>query len=511
MSGNMKKSSSNLSDEEMKTDDRLDNEISSENEASFEIAEEGDEWLTDTKTITHQPHDFEALTPEQLINKQQKEVIDTADVLGIPVAVSGVLLRSYGWNKEKLFTDFFEDKDKVCKKAKTNLNTNSFFWGNKNQKYECGCCFEEFKGTEMCALSCMHFLCRKCWKSYLTISINDGPSCLVTKCPYPKCKLVVDENTVNELVDKEVRMKYAKYLSRSFVDDNPRIKWCPAPDCGKAVYCQDMNADEVQCSCGYKFCFKCNRESHSPASCEQLDAWLIKEKDESETANWITAHTKICPNCKRSIEKNGGCNHMTCSLCKYEFCWVCNDQWKTHGSETGGYYKCNKYKADEIDKKVNSLEKDKARLAIEKYMHYYKRYANNAQARRYEKDLREKADIKMRDLQLKNKYSSWIDVEYIQKGVEQLIECRNSLKYTYIYGYYLEEGPEKNLFEYLQEDLEKSTEILGGLIEANVDKFDRDQIIAQTKVAQTRLRHLLKDVKEGLTKQVNTTDRKSVV
>jgi uncharacterized protein YacL len=27
--------------------------------------------------------------------------------------------------------------------------------------------------------------------------------------------------------------------------------------------------------------------------------------------------------CKTKVEKNEGCNHMTCIICKYEFCWFC--------------------------------------------------------------------------------------------------------------------------------------------------------------------------------------------
>jgi len=51
--------------------------------------------------------------------------------------------------------------------------------------------------------------------------------------------------------------------------------------------------------------------------------------------------------------------------------------------------------------KNKNLEKDKARQAIEKYIHYYKRYSNHAQSQKFEKILRQKADNRMRELQLK--------------------------------------------------------------------------------------------------------------
>ena len=37
-----------------------------------------------------------------------------------------------------------------------------------------------------------------------------------------------------------------------------------------------------------------------------------------------------CPKCKVRIEKNGGCPHMNCQRCHYDFCWCCMDDYKKH-------------------------------------------------------------------------------------------------------------------------------------------------------------------------------------
>lgn len=40
--------------------------------------------------------------------------------------------------------------------------------------------------------------------------------------------------------------------------------------------------------------------------------------------------TNQCPRCEVLIMKNGGCSHMTCRFCKYEFCWDCKQNCKSH-------------------------------------------------------------------------------------------------------------------------------------------------------------------------------------
>ena len=62
------------------------------------------------------------------------------------------------------------------------------------------------------------------WIGYITTSINDGPGCLALRCPDPSCSAVVDQDMINSLVSDEDRKKYARYLLRSYVEDNKKVE-----------------------------------------------------------------------------------------------------------------------------------------------------------------------------------------------------------------------------------------------------------------------------------------------
>ncbi len=44
-----------------------------------------------------------------------------------------------------------------------------------------------------------------------------------------------------------------------------------------------------------------------------------------------------CPKCGVMIQKNGGCEHMQCSRCKYEFCWLCLGPFFSYKHEKTGF------------------------------------------------------------------------------------------------------------------------------------------------------------------------------
>lgn len=197
-------------------------------------------------------------------------------------------------------------------------------------------------------------------------------------------------------------------------------------------------------SCKSSFCFLCGMDYHAPTDCHVIKKWLTKCADDSETANYISAHTKDCPKCHICIEKNGGCNHMQCFSCKHDFCWMCLGDWKSHGSE---YYECSRYK--ENPNIAHESVHAQAREALKKYLHYYERWENHSKSFQLEQQTLDRLKSRINEKVMKG-LGTWIDWQYLFTAATLLAKCRYTLQYTYPYAYFMEPGARKSLFEYQQ-------------------------------------------------------------
>ena len=239
-----------------------------------------------------------------------------------------------------------------------------------------------------------------------------------------------------------------------------------------------------------------------------LELWLIKCQDESETAHWIMANTKKCPKCSTRIEKDQGCNHMICTTCKYEFCWVCSGDWKEHGSKTGGFYKCNKFDPKKAiqqrslknklsagqNDQINEDEKtQKAQAELNRYLHYYQRYHNHHNSMKFAQKIREKMNQKMMNI-----HKNYHDVLFLKDCIEQVFVCRQVLKYTYVYAYYLDNDRQRHLFEHLQQQLEESTEKLSEMSETPISLLNQQEVANYTLITKQFCDNLLQACEKGL-------------
>lgn len=321
------------------------------------------------------------------------------------------------------------------------------------------------------ALACGHRYCTDCYTEYLTNKIkNEGESRRV-QCMQESCKLIIDENTTGQLVDPSVLERYRALLNRAFVSDSGMMAWCPAPGCELAVEChvshKKLNTivPTVRCAEGHEFCFGCGQEGHAPCICRIVKMWLKKCEDDSETSNWIKANTQDCPNpnCNSLIEKNGGCNHMTCRKCRYEFCWICEGPWSEHGNS---YYNCNRFD----EKKAQEKESRKSsRVSLERYLHYFNRYQNHEQSARLDEKLMVQTRKNM-DAMQEAGVLSWSEVQFLAKAAAVVNECRMTLKWTYAMAFYLKRNNMTEIFEDNQRDLERAVEQLSEQLQSRIDQ-----------------------------------------
>jgi len=443
----------------------------------------------------------------------KSKIKEVTSVLKVPSSAAALLLREHKWVKTRVFDSYFGDQSEKIQE-KCGVRSRCLFTGTPKtkklgsrahkQKRECQICIDDVDESEMFAMPCGHEFCRYCWGQNIDFMFEEGPSCVRATCPESNCREAVTEDEV-AAVRPNLLAKFEAYQLRSFVEINGMTRWCPSPGCTRVAMEIVVSGEDfsrvAECDkCDTRFCLRCGVEPHSPVSCGELATWNEKCRNESETANWILANTKPCPKCSSRIEKNQGCNHMSCPQCKFEFCWICLVDWNRHGANTGGYYKCNRF--DSSSSGDDQSDATRARRELDRYLHYYKRFHAHSEAQAFAKKQLRDTEARMTILQESTSdKSTWTDVEFLKAAVEQLIECRRVLKYTYTFAYYLTDTSEqmqKERFEYHQEMLERYTENLSELSERPLSEVHRTDVVNQTRVVNIFVKNILKYVEDGM-------------
>lgn len=186
--------------------------------------------------------------------------------------------------------------------------------------------------------SCRHArkLCLPCIQQLLAHALS-GSAWTDPRCP--ECSSGFTAADVQRFGSPAQSAVFADRATRRFLQSLPEYRECIASGCGSSQL-HDGGADRpiVTCrACGHKTCFN-HRDTpwHVALSCEEYDedlrlAGLLQSEGpmgERELAlelseRLVREQTKPCPGCKFDIMKTGGCQHMTCGKCGFEFCWEC--------------------------------------------------------------------------------------------------------------------------------------------------------------------------------------------
>ncbi|XP_022725118.1 probable E3 ubiquitin-protein ligase ARI2 [Durio zibethinus] len=428
------------------------------------------------------------ITKESLLAAQREDLRRVMDMLSLREHHARTLLIHYRWDVEKLLVvlvekgkaDLFSEAGvSVVESEDTGTPVSS------SSTAMCDIRIEELPSDKMTKMDCGHTFCNDCWTEHFVVKINEGQSRRI-RCVAHKCIAICDEAVVRNLVGKkhpDLAEKFDRFLLESYIEDNRMVKWCPStPHCGNAIRVEDDEFCEVECSCGVQFCFSCLSEAHSPCSCMMWGLWTKKCRDESETVNWITIHTKPCPKCHKPVEKNGGCNLVSC-ICGQAFCWLCGGATgRDHTWSRIAGHSCGRYKEDR-EKKTERAKRD-----LYRYMHYHNRYKARKDSFKLESKLKETILEKVSISE--ERESRLRDFTWVTNGICRLFRSRRVLSYSYPFAFYMfgeelfkdemtneEREIKQHLFEDQQQQLEANVEKLSKFLEEPFDEYADDKVM----------------------------------
>jgi len=213
----------------------------------------------------------------------------------------------------------------------------------------CAACCEDLQLREVAGQVCGHVMCLQCWRRMLSGRVAQGEA--FVRCVGFKCACAVEEGLILCLLSQHAYQLYRRRLQDSFIQLRG-WKWCVNAQCDKVVSVADGAPKHavVSCTCHAQYCFACSREGHWPVSCSAARQYessqlvramrtrvsinLVSVKREDDV---LRVELKRCPKCKTPWEKHDGCNHFKCGTCGHHFCWVCLNEWASHGVS---WYQC---------------------------------------------------------------------------------------------------------------------------------------------------------------------------
>lgn len=214
-----------------------------------------------------------------------------------------------------------------------------------------------------------------------------------------------------------------------------------------------------------------------------LRLWAKIKQEDLEAQNWILQHTKPCPKCFVNIEKNGGCMHMSCKKCTYEFCWICLEPWLRHKNCTP--------KA--------TVAAAPGFQSVRRFATFNEKFETMKQA--YNLDVQQYKD-KLKTGKKLELEKELVNIDFVAEAVEVLLRSRRILMHSYIFSFFMATiDNQMFIFEenvkYLEQFTEPLSEILEKDVNAKSHKALKQVIVDSTILCSKRCECLLNHVKEG--------------
>ena len=162
----------------------------------------------------------EPMTRQDISDKMKADVNDVASFVCCPPEKTLLLLRHFGWNKEKTKEQYYDDMERVAKQAGIGLgdgDDGSLVFGSDEDEIECAACWDDVPPAQAARLGCKHWFCLPCWKNHLQFKLdNEGLKCVGARCLSSKSSIPGEKGGCTFQCSPKV---FAQVLGGSSPDD----------------------------------------------------------------------------------------------------------------------------------------------------------------------------------------------------------------------------------------------------------------------------------------------------
>ncbi|KAH8696853.1 hypothetical protein GQ44DRAFT_694540 [Phaeosphaeriaceae sp. PMI808] len=174
-------------------------------------------------------------------------------------------------------------------------------------------------------------VCRRCLRTWIQ---SESASKMWNEVNCPVCAVRMQYDDMREFAPRAVFERYDKLTTRAVYESIPNFRWCITKGC-KSGQIHEPGTSRFHCTaCRKSHCVEHNAAWHRGETCKEYDYRTnkhLKKQEEAASKKTILETTKKCPGCKLNIEKSFGCDHMSCSRCNSEFCWMCQAPYTKKG------------------------------------------------------------------------------------------------------------------------------------------------------------------------------------
>lgn len=219
---------------------------------------------------------------------------------------------------------------------------------------ECSWCGEQatFANTlhPVQTSTCTHLAdppsCRNCIQAYLIEKATSEDWTRIT-CPTYQCSEMFQHVDMQRYASRADLAQYELTLTNRAIGSDYVI--CAHPGCNGKGFCDPRAQSWFVCPiCQQDTCTSCAKVWHAGKTCDQqrgedeantlegVDnvraARAARKREEDASARVVRRESVPCPNpnmvCPYWIQKNGGCDHLRCPQCRWEFCIRCMASWQ---------------------------------------------------------------------------------------------------------------------------------------------------------------------------------------